>query len=74
MDNEYSTFEKIGIRNEVNKIICPFVKDIERTIVEIKLSLDREEPNVEMSLRRVGELENLVRKLEERRMSWNREF
>lgn len=72
--SEYSTFEKIGIRNEVNKVVCPFVEQMERVIVELRLSLDREEPNVEMGLRRVEEMKKLVGKLESNRRKWNQEF
>jgi len=71
---EYSTFEKIGIRNEVNKVVCPFVEQMERVMVELRLSLDREEPNVEMGLRRVEEMKKLVGKLESNRRKWNQEF
>ena len=71
---DYSTFEKIGIRNEVNKILCPFVEQMERVMVELRLSLDREEPNVEMGLRRVEEMKKLVGKLESNRRKWNQEF
>ena len=72
--SEYSTFEKIGIRNEVNKVVCPFVEQMERVMVELRLSLDREEPNVEMGLRRVEEMKKLVGKLESDRRKWNQEF
>jgi hypothetical protein len=72
--SEYSTFEKIGIRNEVNKVVCPFVEQMERVMVELRLSLDREEPNVEMGLRRVEEMKKLVGKLESNRRKWNQEF
>ena len=72
--SEYSTFEKIGIRNEVNKVVCPFVEQMERVMVELRLSLDREEPNVEMGLRRVEEMKKLVGKLESNRRKWNLEF
>ena len=72
--SEYSTFEKIGIRNEVNKVVSPFVEQMERVMVELRLSLDREEPNVEMGLRRVEEMKKLVGKLESNRRKWNQEF
>jgi hypothetical protein len=72
--SEYTTFEKIGIRNEVNKILCPFIEQIERVVVELRLSLDREEPNVVMGLRRVEEMGKLVGKLELNRKKWNQEF
>ena len=71
---DYSTFEKIGIRNEVNKILCPFVEQMERVMVELRLSLDREEPNVVMGLRRVEEMGKLIGKLELNRKKWNQEF
>lgn len=72
--SEYSTFEKIGIRNEVNRIVCPFIEQIERVVVELRLSLDREEPNVVMGLRRVEEMSKLIGKLELNRKKWNQEF
>ena len=72
--SEYSTFEKIGIRNEVNKVVCPFVEQMERVMVELRLSLDREEPNVEMGLRRVEEMSRLIGRLELDRRKWNQEF
>ena len=72
--SEYSTFEKIGIRNEVNKVVCPFVEQMERVMVELRLSLDREEPNVVMGLRRVEEMKKLVGELESNRRKWNQEF
>jgi hypothetical protein len=72
--SEYTTFEKIGIRNEVNKILCPFVEQMERVMVELRLSLDREEPNVRMGLRRVEEMSKLIGKLELSRKKWNQEF
>lgn len=72
--SEYTVFEKIGIRNEVNKLVCPFVEEMERTMVELRLSLDREEPNVRMGLRRVEEMSKLIGKLELSRRKWNQEF
>ena len=72
--SEYTTFEKIGIRNEVNRVVCPFVEQMERVLVELKLSLDREEPNVKMGLRRVEEMSRLIGRLELDRRKWNQEF
>jgi len=69
--SEYTTFEKIGIRNEVNRLVCPFVEQMKCVLVELKLSLGREEPNVVMGLRRVEEMTKLVGKLEMKRREWN---
>jgi hypothetical protein len=67
----YTTFERIGIMNGLNKLVCPFIRPMEHNLVESRLCLeDREEPNIEMCLRRIKEMETLVRKLDEERKKW----
>jgi hypothetical protein len=71
---ELSTFEKIGVRNAVNKMVFPFIEEMEKEMVEISLSLDREEPNVAIMRRRARCMEKLVCELKEKINEWNREF
>ncbi len=73
--SDLTPFEKIGIRNGLNKVICPFVLRMGRDIVEARLCLEnRDTPNVEMCLRRLRDLEKLVDGLEKERIRWNEEL
>jgi hypothetical protein len=72
---EFTLTERLGIKNGLNRIVCPVVRSMESELVEIRLCLEnREVPNVEMCLRRVKRVEELVRKLDCERVKWNQEI
>ena len=72
--SDYTPFERLGVRNGLNKVVCPFVEGARSNLVEAKLCLDRPEPNVAMALRRLKNLETLVENLEAARTKWNEEL
>jgi hypothetical protein len=72
--DEYTTFEKIGIRNGLNKVVGPFIEKMRGELMEGRMSLDREEPNVELCLRRIRQMEKLVYQLEQEQEKWNMEL
>jgi hypothetical protein len=55
-------------------MVFPFIEEMEKEMVEISLSLDREEPNVAIMRRRARCMEKLVCELKEKINEWNREF
>ena len=71
---DLTPFERLGVRNAVNRIVGPFVEKVEHELEEMRLSIEgREEPNYELYLRRLRMVVRLVKDLKKEQERWNEE-
>ncbi len=73
--SDYTPFERLGVRNGLNRVVSPFVEKIEQELIEATLSIkDREVPNVDLCLRRLERISKLLFEMKREQMKWNEEI
>lgn len=73
--SDYTPFERLGVRNGLNRVVGPFVSRMEQELTEAILSIkDREVPNVDLCLRRLEMISKLLSEVKGEQQKWNEEL